>query len=78
VKHRNSSTRIPFKTIEEAVNGDAIAINRIVEHYHGYISKLSTKTLFDQYGGVYDYIDEDMRRQLQTKLITKILTFILE
>ena len=71
MKNRSSSKRIVFSTIEQAVNGDAIAINKIIEHYNGYILKLSTTTIFDQHDSVYECIDEDMRRQLETKLIAK-------
>lgn len=77
MKHRNSSNRVSFNTIEKAVKGDPIAINAIVEHYKGYILKLSTIT-FDECDNRYGCIDDEMRRQLQTKLITKILKFRLE
>jgi len=72
---QNRENGLSFSTIQAAIDGDTNAINRIVDHYGGYISKLSTRLLFDQYGNIYRYVDEDMRRQLQTKLITKILNF---
>lgn len=72
---RSKANRLPFSTIQAAVEGDPTAINKIVDHYEGYISKLSTKLLFDHYGNVYKCIDEEMRRRLQTKLIAKILNF---
>jgi len=36
---------------------------------------LSTRPLYDDYGNVHLFLDEELRRTLETKLITKILTF---
>ena len=66
---------ITFSIIREAAMGDVIAINRIIEHYSRYIAKLSTKRVFDGDGNTYEMLDEDMKRQLETKLITEILKF---
>ncbi|GHU90216.1 hypothetical protein FACS1894217_13130 [Clostridia bacterium] len=66
---------LPFDVIEAAASGDADALDTVLCHYAGYITVLSTKRLFDEYGNPRLYVDETLRRRLETKLITKILTF---
>ena len=39
------------------------------------IAALSTRTLYDENGVPHLCVDEEMRRRLETKLITKILDF---
>ncbi len=75
LKHQSNSFRLPYSAIQAAVGGDTTAINRMLEYYEGYISKLSTKRYYDQWGNIYECVDEDMRRQLQAKLIMKISSF---
>ena len=50
-------------------------INAVLKHYAGYIAKLSLRKLYDEYGNPHLCVDEELRRRLETKLITKILTF---
>ena len=38
-------------------------------------STLSARPLYDDYGNVHLFLDEELRWTLETKLITKILTF---
>ena len=66
---------LPFPVIEAASNGDADAINQVLRHYESYITTLSTRTLYDEYGNPYVCVDEGIRRRLQTKLITAIVSF---
>ena len=47
----------------------------VLRHYEGYIAKLSTRCLFDEYGNTYLCVDEAMRHRLEIKLIAGILTF---
>ena len=61
--------------IKAAASGDVEAINQVLKHYEGYILALSTRRLFDEDGRSYTAIDDDIRRTLETKLITKILQF---
>ena len=46
-----------------------------MKHFEGYIAKLSTRTMYDEAGNPHLCVDEELRRRLETKLITKILTF---
>jgi len=66
---------LPYPVIAAAAGGDVDAINAVLKHYGGYIAALSTKQLYDENGNTHLYVDEGLRRRLETKLITKILTF---
>lgn len=66
---------LPFPIIAAAINGNVDAINAVVKHYAGYITALSTRQLFDENGMPVLFVDEEMRRRLETKLITRILSF---
>ena len=66
---------LPFATIQAATQGDPDAIAAVLHHYEGYIAKLSTRRLFDEYGNTYLCVDEALRRRLEIKLITGILAF---
>ena len=66
---------LPYTVIQKAAGGDVEAINVVLKHYAGYIAKLSMRELYDEFGNVHWCIDEELRRRLETKLITKILTF---
>lgn len=66
---------IPFFTIKAAREDDAVAIQYILKHYEGYISKLSTKVLTDKFGNGYYFVDKAMQEQITTALLQKILNF---
>ncbi|GGN56962.1 helix-turn-helix domain-containing protein [Oceanobacillus indicireducens] len=66
---------IPFSLIVKATDGDTEAINYIVKHYKGYLSKRSLRLMKDEYGNSHMIVDETLRGRLETRLITKILAF---
>ena len=66
---------LPTSIIHKAVVGDVEAINTVLNHYKGYIHNLSLRELYDEDGCSFLCVDEELRRRLETKLITKILTF---
>jgi hypothetical protein len=66
---------LPFSVIRMAADGNVDAINAVLKHYEGYIAALSTKRFYDENGNPHLYLDEELKRRLETKLITKILTF---
>jgi hypothetical protein len=74
-KSSNCSKLLPYHTVAAAASGDVEAINRVLKHYEGYIAVLSTRTLYDECGNPHYCVDENLRRRLETKLITKILAF---
>lgn len=66
---------LPFSVIEAAVGGDVEAINAVLKHYASYITALATRTLYDENGVPHLCVDEELRKTLEIKLITKILDF---
>ena len=72
---RKSENLLPFPVISAAANGDTNAMCAILKHYGGYIAKLCTRTLKDDAGNTYSYVDEEMRNRLQVRLITRTLAF---
>jgi hypothetical protein len=74
-KARGNGHLLPFHVIEAAASGDTNAINKVLKHYEGYIIALSTRRLYDEDGHTHYFVDEDMRRTLETNLIVKIMRF---
>ena len=76
-KNRNKprSRLLPYATIRAASEGDPDAVSAVLQHYEGYIARLSTRRLFDENGNSYLCVDETMRRRLEIKLIAGILAF---
>ena len=66
---------LPFPVIAAATNGNVDAINDVVKYYAAYIAALSTRQLYDENGTPVLCVDEEMRRRLETRLITRILNF---
>ena len=73
-KKRNNYL-LSYPVIVLASDGDVDAINAVLKHYEGYIAALSMRTFYDEGGSPHLCIDDALRRRLETKLITKILTF---
>lgn len=72
---KNTKEVLPFNIILLAVHGDVNSINVILKHFEHYIIRLSQKTLFDEFGNPYIQVEEEIKRMLETKLITAILRF---
>ena len=72
---RKSENLSPFAAAEMTGNGNRTAMCAILKHYEGYIAKLCTRTLKDDAGNTYSYVDEEMRNRLQVRLITRTLAF---
>lgn len=70
-----NTSLLPFPVIAAAAGGDVDAINAVLKHYEGYIAALSMKRLYDENGIPHLCVDGELRRRLETKLITKILAF---
>lgn len=66
---------LPYVVIVAATKGDPEAMKMMVQHYEGYISYLSTRTLKDERGNTYYGIDEDIRDRLRSKLMRAVLDF---
>lgn len=66
---------IPYSIIAAATVGDIEAINAVLAHYKGYVAALSLHQFYDENGFPYFCVDEEVKRRLETKLITQILKF---
>lgn len=77
-KYFDEARLVPFHIIEAASKGDVGAINFVLKHYEKYIAKLSTRRWYDEYGNSHNYVDNDLRKRLVTKLLDKILSFNVE
>ena len=64
---------LPDFVIDAACAGNAEAVERVLQHYDGYINKLCTRTLYDLDGSPRVRVDEYMKRRLQSRLIWAIL-----
>lgn len=70
-----SRSLLPMSVIEAARVGDVEAVEHVLQHYEGYINKLCTRTLYDEYGYPHVCLDEFMKHRLELKLIHAIVAF---
>ena len=54
---------------------DPDAMKMVLQHFSGYIARLSMRKLYDERGNVYFGIDHDIRERLQAKLMIAVLNF---
>ena len=66
---------VPFPLIVKAADGNSEAINQIIRHYRGHMTKRSLRLMKDEYGNQSMVVDEVLRGRMETRLITKILSF---
>lgn len=50
-----------FSTICSAVDGDEIAMEKILNHYNAYISKACLRPCYDEYGSMRIVVDMDLK-----------------
>lgn len=74
-KQTEERNLLPFHIIKAASEGDVEAIHAVLAHYEGYIAKLSTRKMYDEFVQVHYCVDETLSRRLETKLIAKTLAF---
>ena len=65
---------LPLSVIDAARDGDAQAVDSVLRYYEGYINKLCTRTLYDEYCQPHVCVDKYMKRRLEIKLISSIVT----
>ena len=58
-----------------ATIGDEAAIQKILDFYDGYISKLSLRKLYDEYGNVYMVVDSELKGRIQAAVMDMIANF---
>ena len=66
---------VPYPVILAATKGDPDAMKIVLQHFSGYIARLSMRKLYDERGNVYFGVDHDIRERLQAKLMMAVLTF---
>lgn len=71
----NVKKMVPYEVIEAAVSQEVEAMNYIIRHFEAYLNQLSQKTLFDERKNAYTYIDPEIKRRLELKLMMAILGF---
>ncbi|MCD7717281.1 MAG: helix-turn-helix domain-containing protein [Lachnospiraceae bacterium] len=73
---RKRSVDLPsYEVIKAASAGDAEAMDAVLKHYEGYITKLCLRVGYDEYGRPHCYVDESLRRHLQLTLMDVTLGF---
>ncbi len=70
-----SRALLPMSVIEAARVGDIEAVEHVLQQYEGYINKLCTRTLYDEYSYPHVCLDEFMKHRLELKLIHAIVSF---
>lgn len=71
-KHNNL---LPFDIIVKSTKGDIEAINKVLNHFSGYIAEVSARKVYDNFGDVRYIVDEDICKRIENKLVSKILLF---
>ena len=66
---------ISFAVIVAATIGDEAAIQKILDFYDGYISKLSLRNLYDEYGNVYMVVDSELKGRIQAAVMVMNANF---
>ena len=65
---------LPNSIIQAAKAGDAEAIGTVLHYYDGYMNSLCQKSSYNPDGQYEVVIDQYMKRRLEIKLITAIVT----
>lgn len=66
---------LPTITILLATQGNEDSLQEIVKHYERYIIRLCQKDVIDEVGNKYQIVDEEMKQQLEAKLILATMNF---
>lgn len=64
-----------FHTIALAVDGDEIAIERILAHYDSYINKVCLRPTYDTDGNMSIAVDPELKGRIREAVIRMILRF---
>ena len=67
--------RLTEDGIRNAIKGDPNAVKRVHIYYSGYMTTLATRSVCDADGSRKYTVNEELRSQLETKLILAILAF---
>ncbi len=67
--------RLTEDGIRNAIGGEPNAVRHVLTYYSGYMTTLATRSMCDTDGSRKYIINEELRGQLETKLILAILAF---
>ena len=67
--------RLTEDGIRNAIGGEPNAVKRVLTYYSGYMTTLATRSVCDTDGSRKYTVNEELRNQLETKLILAILAF---
>ena len=70
-----SEKKVPYETIEKALQQDDSAIVEILLHYRGFMQKLAGQEIVKENGQRCRSFDEEMLLRLEVKLMTSIPKF---
>ena len=73
-KYLEENALVPYPVIVAATKGDPDAMKIVLQHFSGYIARLSMRKLYDERGNVYFGVDHDIRERLQAKLMMAVLS----
>ena len=65
----------PEELVHFSGNTYTTRTHAVLKHYEDYIAALATRRLYDEYGVPHLCVDEEKRKMLEIKLITRILDF---
>ena len=68
-----SKKNIPYTIILAAHAGEDQALQYILRHYKSQIDYCSRRVLHDDYGNRYEYVDQDIRQNIETVLVQQII-----
>ncbi|WP_309228237.1 helix-turn-helix domain-containing protein [Virgibacillus saliphilus] len=71
----SDSNLLPYSVIFMATQGDTEAMDQVLEHYKGYIARLSQREITEENGDTFHIIDEEWAQRLELKLITAVNNF---
>lgn len=68
----DTTLRLTYELIQKAVTGDPAALEAILKYYEPYHNALSAYETVDADGRIYREIDEDIKIQIQQRLVYAI------
>lgn len=65
--------KIPYEIIVAAKSGDGDAMNAILQKFSPYILRYSKRAYYDDYGNRHEFVDEEIRQNIEVKLMLGII-----
>lgn len=56
-----------------ASSGDSEALATVAQYFKSYITRVSTRPFYDEYGQRYDLVDEELRKHIESRLLFQIV-----